>query len=81
MLIARFTNRNFCQRIPEKRKNEVNLVDIGCPAGSSIYFNENLSLQCKSIWIKARMLKKEKLLLLYVWTDKGVIRIKRDLTS
>ena len=63
----------------------MNLEGIGFPAGASIYFNDNLCPQYKDIWMKYhdkdyRMLKQEKLLL-YVWSDNGVIKIKRDLTS
>ena len=63
----RLTNRKFVQRILEK-KNEVNLEGIGFPAGSCIYFDENLKY--RDIWMKARLLKKEKLSL-YLWTDNG----------
>lgn len=79
-VIVRFTNRKIVERILEKKKNEVYHEGTGFPAGFYIYFNENLCPQNKDIWMKARMPKKEKLLL-YVCTDNSVMKIKHDLTS
>lgn len=75
--IVRFVNRKFKQKLMDNRKNQVNLESIGFPEGGNIFFNDNLCPYYKQLWYNCRRLKKAGLLT-YVWSNNGIVKIKRD---
>lgn len=78
--ICRFVNRRITEKLIEKRKSTVDVSSLGIPEGTKLYFNENLCRYYNDIWFKCRKLKKSNLIK-YVWTNNGVVKIKRDESS